>query len=125
MQSRRKETKENIPFVCFGTEWSLDNIDARIIPGSITFSVVSYTNVFMAFKKTLPGEHYRINIPMGEPLMQFVPLTERKMKVHNHLISSAEMEQKSLRPSTSMYGWRKTFSLLRRNEKRQSKCPFS
>jgi hypothetical protein len=119
------QTKERIPFITFGTEWSLEHIDARLIPGSITFADVSYTNVFMAFKKTLPGEHYRITIPMGQPLMQFVPLTERKIKVHNHLISDAEMNQKSLAPSTSMYGWRKTFSLLRRNEKRQGKCPFS
>lgn len=117
------QTKERIPFICFGTDWSLENIEARLIPGSITFADVSYTNVFMAFKKTLPGEHYQIRIPMGEPLMQFVPLTEKKIKIHNHLISDKEMEQKSLTPSTSIYGWRKTFSLLRRNEKR-NKCPF-
>lgn len=117
-------TKERVPFVCFGTEWSLENIDARIIPGSITFHDVSFTNVFMAFKKTKQGEHYRLQIPMGESLMQFVPLTEKKIRIHNHLISDMEMNQKSLTPSTSMYGWRKTFSLLRRNEKREKKCPF-
>ena len=117
------ETKDRVPFVCFGTEWSLENINARVIPGSITFADVSYTNVFMAFKKTKQGEHYQIKIPMGEPLMQFVPMTEKKIKIHTHLISDQEMNQKSLTPSTSIYGWRKTFSLLRRNEKR-NKCPL-
>jgi hypothetical protein len=78
----------------------------------------------MAFKKAKQGEQYLMKIPMGEALMQFVPLTEKKVKIHNHLISDQEMNQKSLTPSTSIYGWRKTFSLLRRNEKREKKCPF-
>lgn len=117
------QTKERIPFVCFATEWSLENIEARLIPGSINFVDVYNVNVFMAFKKTKQGEQYRVEIPMGEPLVQFVPLSERKIKIHNHLISQQEMQQKAVSPNISVYGWRKTFSLLRRNEKR-NKCPL-
>ncbi len=113
---------DDIPFVTFGTEWSLENVDARIIPGSINFNMNSNVNVFLAFKK----QQATITIPIGEPLVQFVPLTEKKVKIHNHLISNEEMQRKIMPSSISFRGWRKTFSLVKRAEERAKiKCPFT
>ncbi len=115
------QTKDDIPFVTFGTEWSLEHIDAKIIPGSINFSETGTTNVFMVFKKPEPGNEYQLKIPIGEALQQFVPLTERKIKIHNHLVTDQELNKMVMSAKTSVYGWRRISSLLKRNENRQKK----
>jgi len=120
------KTEERIPFIALGTEWSLEHIDAKIIPGSITFKEHNATNVFLVFKRPEPGNEYQLKIPIGEPLQQFVPLTERKVKVHTHLVSPEEMQRMIIPGKTSVHGWRKIASLVRRNENRSKmKCPFT
>mgnify|MGYP003352843411 CR=1 FL=1 len=69
-------------------------------------------------------EEDMFQIPMGNPLMQFIPLTEKKIKIHNHVVTEEELKTKIYNVTGTAMGWRRTISLVRRNDKREKKCPF-
>ena len=114
-------TKESMPFVLLGTEWSLEDYDFKMLPGMVNFYYQSVTNAFIVIKK---GKADQFMIPMGKPLVQFIPLSEKKVVVKSHVITHAEMETKRYNIVGTTMGWRRTFSLVKRNDEREKKCPF-
>lgn len=115
------QTKENVNFIGLGAEWSLEGYNFRVLPGIVNFYYQTASNVFLAINKE-PIDQF--NIPMGKPLMHFVPLTDKKIKIHNHILTDAEMLTKLYNVTGTFMGWRRSFSLAKRNEKREKKCPF-
>lgn len=115
------QTKESVPFVLFGAEWSLEDYDFRVIPGVVNFHEQTSTNVFLAVSKAREQQFY---IPMGQPLVQFMPLSDKKIKVHNHVVTSEELRTKIYDVRGTSFGWRRTRALVRRNDQREKKCPF-
>lgn len=115
------QTKEDVQFLELGTEWSFQNFNFRILPGIVNFHYQTSTNIFLAVRKNIPDQ---FQIPMGHPLGHFVPLTDKKIKIHNHIVTDEEIKTKTYNETGTSAGWRRSMALIRRNDERKSKCPF-
>ena len=116
------QCKENVQIIAMGTIWDHENYDFKVMPGVLNFNSQTSSNIFLAFRKSVEKQVY---IPIGTPLMHFIPLTEKKVKVHNHLVTQQELRTKTYNETGTVYGWRRTVFLNKRNQKRnERKCPF-
>lgn len=115
------QTKEDIPFVSVPAQWSLEEYDFHILPGMVNFHYQTGSNVFLLMRKNVPDQFL---VPMGKPLVQFIPLSDKKIKIHNHCVTEEELKTKTYNVTGTSMGWRRTISLVRRNDKREKKCPF-
>ena len=112
--------KTGVKFLWLGAEWSLDNFEIKVLPGVINFDIISQVNVNMMF----PMRNGSFTISIGNPLVHLVPLSEKKLKIHNHLVTKPEFDKLSLSANLpSFYGCRKTVQLRKRNKERGT-CPF-
>lgn len=115
------QTKENVDFVSIPAQWSHEEYDFHILPGIVNFHRQTGSNVFLTIKKK-PAQQFLI--PMGMPLVQFIPLTDKKIKIHNHIVTEQELTTKSYNVTGTSMGWRRTKALVARNDQREKKCPF-
>lgn len=115
----RFREKSGIQFAWIGAEWNLEEFNFKILPGIINFSINCYTNINIM----LPKEEKSYVIPAGLPLVNLIPLTDKKIEIKNHLVTVEEMNSISGNNPNSVYfhGWRTAQKLLRNNTK---KCPF-
>ena len=112
--------KTGIKFLWMGAEWALDKYNIKVLPGVINFDIVSYTNVNIMF----PKDDKDFFVSVGQPLVQLIPLSEKKLVLKNHLINRNEYDTMIINSaSQSFYGWRKVLQLRKRNKKRGT-CPF-
>jgi hypothetical protein len=112
--------KTGAKFLWLGAEWSLDKLEIKVLPGVINFDIISPVNVNFMF----PMRNGTFTIPVGNPFVHIVPLSEKKLKVHNHLVTKPEFEKLRLTSDNpSFYGWRKVLQLRKRNKERGT-CPF-
>ncbi len=112
--------KTGAKFLWLGTEWSLDKLEIKVLPGVINFDIVSQINVNIMF----PARDGTFNIPVGNPLVQIIPLGDEKLRVVNHIVTEQEFKKITLHSNTpSFYGWRKVLQLRKRNRERGT-CPF-
>lgn len=115
------QTKEDVQFLAMGTEWSFEKYNFRILPGVVNFHYQTSTNAFLTIKKGVPDQ---FQVPMGQPMVHFIPLTDKRIEIHNHIVTEQEIKTKTYNETGTAGGWRRTVGLVRRNDKRQSKCPF-
>ncbi len=115
--------KENVPFLALGAEWSLDNYNFKVLPGVVNYQIQTSSNAFIAIKKDVKQE---IIINVGQPLVHFIPLIDKKIVIHNHIVTEDELEKYRYNEVGTATGWRRTAYLTNRNAKREqeSKCPF-
>jgi hypothetical protein len=117
--------KKGVHFAFIGAEWALDNYDFKVLPGIVEFRHTSQTNVnIMLIKKPDP---YIIDIKMGQPLAQLIPLRDDlNYEYKIHLITREEYNKFFPKASGAHFaGVRSPIQLGKRNDKReQSKCPF-
>jgi hypothetical protein len=112
--------KTGIKFMWVGDEWSLHEHMFKVLPGIVSYDINTTTNVNIM----LPKIDLVANIPIGVPLIHIVPLSEKRLKFKNHLIS--EMDWNNINIDgllQSFYGWRKALKLRKRNKERGT-CPF-
>ena len=118
------KSKDPTPFMLIGAEWHLEDYDFKVLPGVLNFKSQSALNVFISFRR----KDDKFIIKMGQALLHIVPLEEKIIRLHNHLVTRPEFDALELR-STFTSGWRSAFNLSKRNSKRnskrQSKCPFT
>lgn len=114
-------TKEDVKFVLTSPEWSMENYNFKILPGVLNFTYQSGSNAFIAIRKDVDDQFL---IPMGHPLTHFIPLSDKKVVVHNHIVTEEEMNTKRYNVIGTSLGWRRTFALAKRNSEREKKCPF-
>lgn len=114
------QCKEDISFLSFGAEWSLEKYNFKVLPGILNFHYQTSTNAFLA----VPKVEFQSVIPLGHPLIHYIPLTDKQIKIHTHIVTDAEYKTKVYNVTGTSMGWRKTVSLVKRNDKRESKCPF-
>ena len=76
------ETKTNLEFLCMQPHWNLNelNKDIMIPNGHVTFNRGNHSANAQMFVNTTVNT--TINMSAGTPLMHFVPLTDKKIKVH-------------------------------------------
>ena len=113
------ECEEKIPFLALEPEWQFDVLDnITILNGVLEFHTQNTTNVNMFFRRR--EEEIQQIIPCGTPIYKFVPLSERKVILKNHLISFEEFNMKSSKTTG--------ISFLRHFQKKKvllkNKCPY-
>lgn len=114
--------KTGTKFLLVGATWALDNYSFVIPPGILDFTLTSIAHVNMF----LPKRSEEFILSIGQPLIHLIPLSEKKLKIKNHLVTEQEHFKIRDQVATSHFGWRKKFELMRRNKKREDlKCPFS
>lgn len=113
--------KTGVKFLWMGAEWSLDNLNIKVLPGIVSYDIMSLTNVNIMF----PCIDNEFIIPVGNPLVHLIPITEKKLVINNIVVSKEELEKRKLNAANaSFFGWRKVLHLRERNRKRGT-CPFS
>ena len=87
----------------------------QILPGVMDYKYQMSTNVNMFIKKGSIAKFYA-----GDPLVHIIPISEKKVKLHHHLLSEEEYQKViSLDVNAGMYvNTRKVKSPT------ESKCPF-
>lgn len=116
------EVKEDVKFIFMAATWNMENNDFIIPPGISNFRLanVGHINIF------IPRKSFEFEIGIGQPLVHLIPLSDKKLKITNHIISNDEYKKKYSAVSSSFYGWRKKMELiLKRNNREKEKCPFS
>ncbi len=112
--------RTGVKFMWIGAEWSLHNYDIKVLPGILRFDIVTAMNVNMMF----PMYDNEFVLPVGLPLGQLVPLSEKRLKINNHLVTEQEYNKHRMNSfGVSFYGWRKALQLRERNKERGT-CPF-
>lgn len=110
--------KTGVKFHFNGTMWDLEDYNFRVVPGVVDFRLNGYTNVNIM----IPKIECEYSIPVGQSLAHIIPLSEKNLKIKNHLISRQEYDTISRHSSSLYMGWRGVKKLLDRNKER--KCPY-
>ena len=88
------QEKTGVPFIMQPASWTHRNLPVLIPPGVLDFKYQCVTNVNILFP--VADQDYEITIPLGQPLVHFVPLRDDyNYKVANHLVSIDEISRKS------------------------------
>jgi hypothetical protein len=91
----------------------------RIMPGIVEYKYQSTTNINILIKK---ADGSRLYFSAGDPMVHLIPLSEKKVKIKTHIISTEEYNKKfNYNPSTFLNTYHKTKKIMQNNEK---KCPF-
>jgi len=117
--------KEDVNFMWVQSTWSFNKPEEIIIPPAIIdYKYQIGTNINFFGKYVAENTKKDILIEAGQPMVNIIPLSERKLKFHNHLIGQDEynkivMPYKIQSKFHSLYNNRKKFL-----DKKESKCPF-
>jgi hypothetical protein len=112
--------KEDINFVWVQNLWLTEDFSEVIIhPGILDYKTQHSTNI-NCFIPTDKTKNYII--PSGKPLTNIIPMSDRKVKIHNHLVDDKEYNQLAAKSTPlSFSNWNFKRKKLLDNEK---KCPF-
>jgi len=116
--------KEDIDWSWVPNTWAFQNPSQVIVPPAVVNYKYNYNadiNTFLNFENT----NGKILIKNGTPMVNVIPLTERKLKIHLHKVSNEEFFnlRESLIPTSfiNKYGVQKKLMDKIESEK---KCPF-
>jgi len=115
--------KEDIRWAWVQHTWNFNPIDQIIIPPAvIDYKYQSGTNInfFVVW-----GQKQCL-IPLGQPLVNIIPLSDRKIKIHRHLVSPEEKHKitKAGTPLSFQDKYRKIKKFVMQKENEEKKCPF-
>ena len=117
--------KNDVRFSWTQPSWNFNPIDKIVIPPAIIdYKYQIGTNINFFGKYVAENTKKDILIEAGQPMVNIIPLSERKLKFHNHLIGEDEynkivMPYKTQNTFHSVYNSRKKFL-----DKKETKCPF-
>lgn len=117
--------KDPVDFIVQQPLWNQTEIgNYTLLPGVVDFKYQQSTQINMMVKHL--DNRRRFIIPSGTPIIQFVPLTDRKIKIHTHLVSVEEEEKIWKRPIKISFvnKYAKVKKIVSEREEK-SKCPFS
>jgi hypothetical protein len=114
--------KTGVMFHGAPTLWSHEKFDFIMPQGVLDFKKNHAVNLQILLRKK--PKPYEFTIEFGQPMMHFIPISEKKMELKTHLVDYPEFEKMKLHPANSFWGWRKIDKLVKRNEEREGKCPF-
>lgn len=116
--------KKDINWVWVGNQWNENlNNDTTVLSGISNFKKQFGTNIQMIVKYNKYNEVHNF-YKQGTPFVNIFPMSEKKVKIHNHLISVDEQLQMSYK-SSSIKFFNKYFRMNQiKAEQEKSKCPF-
>lgn len=109
---------EDIEFLLTPNTWIQENSDCVVIPqGTINFKYQFSTNINLMFKRS-DGESI-VDLSCATPIVQLIPLTERKVIAKHHLVTTEELANLKRIPARGYFdrGYLK-------HKARAKKCPF-
>jgi hypothetical protein len=112
-------SKADVKFLVTDVSWNRNNFNDYFIPNGIfdfTKSVDPNVNIMIPFNE----KSRNISFTAGDPLVSLIPLTENKIKIKTHLVSEDEFLSLSF-PKISFVNM---FVNIKKNSKKESKCPF-
>lgn len=112
-------TKEDINFAWTHPVWNYNSYDFTVLPAVTNYKYQNTTHVNMVVQYQLDGRI--VNINANQPLVNLLPMTERKVEIKNHLID--ELEMKKIRQPSAVFVGNYRF----RKERlitQEKKCPF-
>jgi len=116
--------KQDFKWVWTEPTWNMleHNSNAKILPGVLDFKNQSQLNVNLFLKKS--GQLFELQA--GEPIAQITPLTEHKVEIKNHLVSSQEWLRISEKsgPEFKFFNGYNTLKNKRKQIQKEKKCPF-
>lgn len=113
--------KEEVNFVWTQPDWNFENhSDYFMPPGVLNFKYNMGTNINMFVDKR---EEKKYIIPAGQPMVNIIPMSERTVKIHKHLVEPLEYDRMTslANISTFVNKYRNNKSIMKSNE---SRCPF-
>jgi hypothetical protein len=114
--------KSGIQFAIVGAEWSLDKFGMKVLPGFMEFKINATTNINIMLEAR--STEYEFHLPLGQPLVYIIPLTEQNVVIKNHLVTPNELEK--IKPYVSTFrphNW--LVKMANKVSKQENmKCPF-
>ena len=112
---------EDIRWISIGTQYNQQSLsDYALVNGVLEFRYQHSMNINLMFARHAAESSYFIE--HGTPLMHLIPLDDRSVVHHNHLVSIDEMiKMKSARISFQA----KYYKILQLAKNKESKCPFT
>jgi hypothetical protein len=112
--------KEDIDWVMVGNNWSKNlNDDLNVLPGVLNFKYEGNVNIQTVLKydkSTIINKMYS----QDTPLVNLFPRSDKKVVVHNHLVSNEELTRlDTMQTTTSFF---RTY--FKNKQKTKNKCPF-
>jgi hypothetical protein len=119
--------KENVDFVWTQHTWNFSNPSSIIIPPAVVdYKYQSGTNInmFVNMKQTTKN----ILIEAGQPMINIVPLSDQKLKIHHHLVSSEELRRIYTPYGFKFFAFNGLYDKIKKmtdeRESSEKKCPF-
>ncbi len=115
-------TKKYCKFIWLEPTWNFSEIDfIKVVPGIVDYKYQNATNINVFFNINY---FRRIMFEKGTPLVQCIPLSDKKLVIKNNLVSRQEYDRiSSISFPTTFFGkYKKNKQSLVNNEK---KCPFN
>jgi hypothetical protein len=111
--------KTGVKFAWNRCDWhnSQRAADVHVISGVVDYKYQHSTNVNMFVKKPSITKFLA-----GDPLVHIIPLSEKEVVIHNHLISEKEHQSRFGYVTSNVNGYKK--SKNKQVEKEKGKCPF-
>lgn len=107
---------EDVPWVFMQPMWNFDNLTTFAVPPAIVdFKYQHGLQVNTFFPRTDKAVIHRID--HGQPLAHLVPLTERRVIVKHHLVTTQELQMMDASKPTR-------FTKTYRHNKEAGSCPF-
>jgi hypothetical protein len=101
--------------------WNFKELDQYwVLPGVLDYKYQHTTHINLALARD-PRERKRIFINAGQPLVHLLPMTEKEVVVHNHLVSKDEMAKlKNVNVNRFKFN-----NLYKEGKKFTTKCPIN
>jgi hypothetical protein len=112
--------EEDIDFAVIQPTWNFNTPEYMFIPpGTLNFKHQTNTHINFFWKRD--KEQKLHNLTFGQPLMHFIPLTERKIQLQHHLVSVEELNRViSINTATSFTNkYKRNINRLKKNN-----CPY-
>jgi hypothetical protein len=111
---------EEVDFIALQPEWHFDKLNfSHVLSGVMDFKVNAATNVNMYVKRQKEQQNFLLKV--NTPIYHFVPITERKMVLKNHLVSNEEF--RNIQQANVAMSFKRHY-YFKRNALKQNKCPF-
>jgi hypothetical protein len=121
------ECEEDINWMWVQNTWTFkEPSDIIISPGIIDFKYQSTTNINMFFNLPTNDTTKNIMLYAGQPMVNIVPMSERKVKIHTHFLNKDEWENRKSKNSPRVFlnGFYNKSKEISKKRESQSKCPF-
>lgn len=116
--------KEDINWICVGNQWNEKYTNEMLITsGILNFKRQRTTNIqaFLKYDKHHIDKIYEF----GTPLMNIFPMSEKKIKIHNHLVKTEDLPFVIKNyPTDHMTFLKKYYNYSKIRTEKKSKCPF-